>query len=251
MATKRRKRGTGGKEKYYFTPDTQAAIVEWQGTVERAARDKIYVERIHPAFDKLVENLINIYKFIGLHETFAELKSDCINFLFETIGKFDNSRGTNAFSYFNVVAKRWLIVRSKQRAQKTRTSVSLDESESLTDADLKTLHEYNFVQSHEVDMHEFSMKGMRLEMLYEVRDSVQNENEMRCINAIITIYENAENIDIITKTAVMSYMKEITGLSHKQLVLALQGIKRSYKEVRRDMLKGEDEWSGNGEALDE
>ena len=63
---RRRKRGTGPR--MYFTKDTQAAILEYFATDEgdMSEREKIYRERIMPAYLKLVENLINIYKLTGI-----------------------------------------------------------------------------------------------------------------------------------------------------------------------------------------
>ena len=98
-----------------------------------------------PAFEKLAENLINIHKFTSLHDTYDDLKSDCVNFLFETIHKFDGSRGTNAFSYFNVVAKNWLIIKTKQKAQKTKRSVSLDDPDALTSNEQKMIEEQSII----------------------------------------------------------------------------------------------------------
>ena len=93
---KRRK----GKSKLYFTADTQRAIEEWQASELQAERDKLYTFQILPAFDKLAENLILIYGFAKGRHSFDALKNDCITFLYETLHKFDASRGTKAFSYF-------------------------------------------------------------------------------------------------------------------------------------------------------
>lgn len=240
MAAKRKTRGSGQKDKYYFTQETQEAIVRWQAEENINKKNKIYISEIHPAFDKLVENLINIYKFMS-YDSYEELKNDCINFLFEAISKFDNSRGTNAFSYFNVVAKRFLIVKSKQRATKSKNTISLDDSEELTEEDQNMINEHNMVQSHENELASLSLKSLRLDILYEVRHKIQNENEMKCINAVITSYEHAQDIDILTKTAIMNYMREITQLSNKQMTLAMQNIKKSYRSIRKELLKGDDE----------
>ena len=117
----KRKPGAHDPSKMYFNADTQAAIVEYQGLKDdKKARDAIYMTRIAPAFTALVDNLVNIHRFAAVNETVEELKFDCVHFLFETIHKFDSTRGTNAFSYFNVVAKNWLIIRTKQKNTKAR-----------------------------------------------------------------------------------------------------------------------------------
>ena len=108
---RRAKRGKGksSKIKQYFNEDTQLAIEEFQSTESTEEKHKIYDARIRPAFEKLAENLIFIYKFTALHQGYEGLKNDCVSFMYETLYKFDASRGTKAFSYFNVVAKNFLI----------------------------------------------------------------------------------------------------------------------------------------------
>ena len=105
---KRRKGGTS-PSKLYFHAGTQDAIVRYQKSTENGDRNRIYVQEIYPAFEKLAENLMNIHRFTSLHDSFDDLRNDCVNFLFETLLKFDATRGTNAFSYFNVCAKNFLI----------------------------------------------------------------------------------------------------------------------------------------------
>jgi hypothetical protein len=94
--------GTQQNPKFYFTSNTQEAICKFQSSVDKIERERLYVDEIMPAFEKLVENLINIHKFSSMYDSYEDLKSDCVNFLFETIHKFNQSMGTNAFSYFNV-----------------------------------------------------------------------------------------------------------------------------------------------------
>jgi hypothetical protein len=220
--------------KLYFNSGTQEAIVKFQGESVKKERDKLYVDSIMPAFEKLVENLINIHKFTGMHDTYDDLKNDCVNFLFETIHKFDAARGTNAFSYFNVVAKNWLIIRTKQKAQRTKNSVSLDDPMSLTAHDTLVIEEQNTVPSQELFLDVVNNVGNTIDMLHDIREKVKTQNELVCVNAIITIFENIEEIDLLNKSAVLLYMRELSGLSPKQLTTAMQTIKRHYKKSKTD-----------------
>lgn len=220
--------------KLYFNSGTQEAIVQFQSEKAKKEKDKLYVNSILPAFEKLVENLINIHKFTGMHDTYDELKNDCVNFLFETIHKFDAGRGTNAFSYFNVVAKNWLIIRTKQKTQRTKKSVSLDDPTSLTTHEAHIIDEFNIIPSQDLlSDTAFSMENT-VGLLYEIRTKVKSENELTCINAIITIFENIDEIDLLNKSAVLLYMRELSGLSPKQLTTAMQSIKRHYKKSKTD-----------------
>lgn len=234
----RRRRAAGdGKTppKLYFHSGTQDAIVAYQKAKEdRKERERLYVTDILPAFSKLVENLINIHKFTSLHDTFDDLKNDCVNFLFETIGKFDATRGTNAFSYFNVVAKNWLIIKTKQKQQRIKRSVSLDDPESLSQNEQRMIEDHCIVPSQETMLDNRTTAGNIVEMLYDIRDKVKSENELACINSIITIFENIDEVDLLNKSAILLYMRELSGLSPKQLTTTMQAIKRHYKRLKID-----------------
>jgi hypothetical protein len=167
-----------------------------------------------PAFEKLVENLINIYKFTSMHDTYEDLKVDCVNFLFETIHKFDETRGSNAFSYFNVVAKNWLIIKTKQKAQKMKRLVSLDDPDSLSSYETCLIDEHNYIPFKDGDT-EFSNRNDIVNMLFDIRTKVKSENELSCINSVITIFENIDDIDLLPKNLNLNDInkKDIIGFN--------------------------------------
>ena len=219
----------------YFNQNTQAAIVAYQAAAnDKKTRDQLYVKEIMPAFQKLVENLINIHKFTSLHDTYDDLKNDCINFLFETLGKFDGNRGTNAFSYFNVVAKNWLIIRTKQKSQRIKRSVSLDDPDALNANEHRIVEEHCTIPGQDVILEIETASDSILEMLYDIRNKAKTENELACINSIITIFENIDQIDLLNKSAILLYMRELSGLSPKQLTTTMQQIKRHYRRSKNE-----------------
>lgn len=222
--------------KLYFNSDTQAAIVLFQHSKDRREREQIYVETIMPAFMKLVENLINIHKFAGLYDTYDDLKNDCVNFLFETIGKFDPDRGTNAFSYFNVVAKNWLLIKTKQKTQKSKKNVSLDDASLLTNHEKHMIEEHCVLPSQDLLLEDVMSSEETIGLLYEIRKKIRTENELTCINSIITIFENIDDVDLLNKNAILLYMRELSGLSPKQLTTTMQTIKKYYKKVKLEEL---------------
>ena len=232
---RRRRRRKKGSKRLYFHAGTQAAIVAYQlAEDDQKERERLYVTDILPAFSKLVENLINIHKFTALHDSYDDLKNDCVNFLFETIGKFDNSRGTNAFSYFNVVAKNWLIIRTKQKTQRLKRSVSLDDPDALSINENRIIEDYCTIQSSETILVNRITASQIIALLYEIRSKAKTENELSCINAIITIFENINDLDLLNKSAVLLYMRELSGLSPKQLTTTMQTVKKHFRRLKLD-----------------
>jgi hypothetical protein len=226
--------------KLYFNSDTQRAIVEFQSSFDKKEKDKLYVQEIMPAFEKLVENLINIHKFAGLYDSYDDLKNDCVNFLFETIGKFDAARGTNAFSYFNVVAKNWLIIKTKQKSQKTKKNVSLDDPNMLSAYERNIVEEHCTLPSQDIFLEGLKSTETITAILYEIREKARTENELMCINSIITIFESIDEIDLLNKNAILLYMRELSGLSPKQLTTTMQSIKKHYKKIKTEQKDSND-----------
>lgn len=218
----------------YFHAGTQAAIVKFQTLADPKEREKLYVAEIMPAFEKLAENLINIHKFTSLHDTFDDLKNDAVNFLFETIRKFDANRGTNAFSYFNICCKNFLIIRTKQKIQRMKRAVSLDDPDNLTVNENRIIEDHCTVPSQDILVeHRSTAKGI-VNMLHEIRSKAKTENELVACNSIITIFENINDVDMLNKSAILVYMRELSGLSPKQLTTALQNVKRQYRRIKSE-----------------
>lgn len=225
--------------KYYFDKETQAAIVMFQTADSKKEREKIYKNDIMPAFEKLVENLINIYKFSGMHDSYENLKNDCVTFLFETINKFDESRGTTAFSYFNVVAKNWLIIKTKQKNNKQKKNISLDDVQSLTTDELILIENNQTIDSIEEDVFQLESKNELRLMFKHLLSSSKSKNEIACLNSIVTILENIDDIDFINKNAIQLYIKELTGLNQKQLSSTFHNLRKNYKKIKSEYLKNE------------
>ena len=231
---RRRRRGKSkNRPSLYFHAGTQAAIVSYQEANEDddTTRHALYVNDILPAFSKLVENLIFIHGFSKGAASFDLLKNDCVSFLYESIHKWDPSRGTKAFSYFNVVAKNWLIIKSKQRTKRAIRHVSIDDRESLNSSDLFQIENYDAVPPQDSAILSKERTDAIKRLLQEIKGRLSNENELLCITAIITIFDNIDQLDFLNKRALFVYMRDLSSLNPKQLSIAMSTIRKHYKEL--------------------
>tara|TARA_B100000700_G_scaffold322964_1_gene425717 strand:- start:2206 stop:2949 length:744 start_codon:yes stop_codon:yes gene_type:complete len=226
----RRRRGKG-KRNLYFHQGTHDAIVKFQSLECTSGREKLYVSEIFPAFDKLVENLIFIHGFTSTHSSFEDLKNDCVVFLYETLDKFDHTRGTKAFSYFNVVAKNWLIIKSKQRSKQIRRQVSLDDPMSISRRDMSSIESYKIVPAQDTEMIKRESIENLFSLMVEIKKKLSGENEIACIDAIITLFEKIDDIDLLNKRAIFVYLRDISSLNPKQLSIAMSSIRKHYKSL--------------------
>lgn len=233
----KRKEGKTDPSKMYFNMGTQDAIVEHQKCTNKVEKDAIYLTKIMPAFITLVENLMNVHKFnvAGADISVEEIKNDCVTFLYESIHKYDVTRGSAAFSYFNVVAKNWLIIKTKQKATKTKRFVSVDEQDDMSMQDLAAIDNYQSSERLEnTTPHGFIKEKIILMMKDFLKTNSSNDNEELCAKTIIHIFESIEDLDLLNKNAVMYYMRELSGLNSKQLVVSLQAIRKKYKTEKAD-----------------
>jgi len=225
------KTSSGGGLKLYFHAGTHDAIVRFQSEKDDNTRETIYVQEILPAFDKLVENLIFIQGFNISHGNFDDLKSDCVTFLFETLKKFDASRGTKAFSYFNVVAKNWLIVKNRQRAKSAKRMCSIDDKDAINEIELLDLENYTVDQNQDANLIKQDANLSIFMLLEDIRCDMLCENEIKCIEAIKKIFNEIEDIEILNKRAIFVYVRDITGLTPKQLSISMSSIRKKYKDL--------------------
>lgn len=227
----RKKPGT--KTINYFDHNTQKAIVAYQGDKTYEGKNKIYLTQIYPAFDQLVENLINVYGFMVMYESREDLKNECLEFLYGALPKFNVEKGSKAFSYFNVVAKNWLTIKSKQNAKKAQTYISIDNKDAISHQDLETIESYKIAPDGEEVMSGREFRGQISALVKEIGGKVKTENEQNCVKAIKILIENLEEVDLLNKRAILLYLREITGLSSKQLSIVLASLKKHYKELKK------------------
>lgn len=228
------RRKPGQKRNMYFTKDTQAAIEEYQQEPERTKREVIYKEKISSAFNQLAESLIYVYGFNSPYETVASMKVDCVAFLYETIHKWDPARGTKAFSYFNVVAKNWLIIRCRNAKKNYHRHVSMSEMSHLSAADKHTIANYQVVPGPDEILEKANFKNELMQVIAELENRVKKQNEVLCVQAIKTVFNNIDNLDFLNKRAIYVYIREISGLNSKQLSVAMSKIRKHYKQIVQD-----------------
>ena len=63
-------------------------------------------------------------------------------------------------------------------------------------------------------------------------------NERKVLEAVRTVLDNSENIEIFNKKAVYLYLREITGLNTKQVVNNLNKLRVKYRSFKSDWNKG-------------
>lgn len=218
----------------YFNQDTQLAIIDFQSNPNIEEKKKIFVERIKPAFEKLIENIINVYHFnlsnLDVH------KNDCMSFLFENLYKWDHTRGSLAFSYFNIICKNWFVQKTKGAKKRAKTNVHFDRDLLFA---LEHSNDSVQVPPHEEAILNAEYMHLLKEEIASWRKKLAKKQEKLVLEAVIHLMENPDRISLYNKKAVYLYIREITGLNTKQIVTNLTKLRKRYDLFKKRYQNGD------------
>lgn len=223
------------KSNNYFDQNTEDAIVRFQKEPNIETKKKIFVSDVRPSFLKLIENIIFVYKFHTLGEIDV-LKNDCMSFLFETLYKFDATKGHKAFSYFNVIAKNWFIQKVKVHKKKNKSDVYFDK---VLVNKLEKSENDALVHDYEESLINVEFLELLKEEIKKWRGKFDKKQEKLVLEAIILLINNPDLISIYNKKGIYLYIREITGLNTKQIVTNLSKIRKKYDIFKTKYDEGE------------
>lgn len=217
----------------YFGPEVDEAIVEYLKE-ESSLKQKsiVFRDKIYPAFEKLAT--YHYHKFPVTRN--EEIISECIAFLYEQIRKFDFENNKRGFPYFNIIAKHFFIGKLKQ--QNKESANNRDMVVSLQDSKLATSDEF-FDEDFEAKIEDNQFMALFEENLAQWQDKFTKDHEKRVVDALVDLFKNVENIDIIKKKAVFLYLKEQTGLNSKQIAINLNKIKKKFHNLKKKYDRGD------------
>ena len=229
MAKKRKPR----TKRMYFTKVHEDAIIEFNDpNTDMKRKSELYENLIHPALDEMVDKIVYTYKFTTL-PNIAELQQDFKVYLVTILYKFKPEKGHKAFSYFSVITKNWFIAQVKKNKKKNQRETSLEGQV-----------EAGFEPGMEDVYHENRERQEFMNLLKEEIaswDSISmRPNERKVYDAINTLIDNADKIEIFNKKAIYLYLREITGLNTKQIVVQLSKMRQKYADFKQRYENGEE-----------
>jgi len=221
------------KKNHYFTKDHEDAIVRYAQTTSRQERSELYINWIQPAFNEMVDKIVFTYKFTNL-PNIDYLRDECKIWLMTILDKYDQSKGSKAFSYFSVITKNWFIHKVKKQQKRNRREIDFgnlskryeEQYLSTTESYLSEREEEEFWISFYAELKSWDVTGMK-------------ENDVRVYEAIKILFDSKEDIEIFNKKAIYLYLREITGLNTKQIVNSLKKFRKKYSNFKQDWESGE------------
>jgi len=222
---------------YYFTQDHENAIILYTKSSDLREKTKLYETYIGPAFSEMVDKIVYTYKFTNLPNVDC-LRDECKFWLTTILEKYDPNRGSKAFSYFSVITKNWFIQKTKKNAKNLRRHINIGDLHG--EMEQKYCVETN---PYEKDREQQEFWGILMTNLdaWLIKEQARNptSNDTRVLLAIQGLLSNPDDLEILNKKAIYLYLREITGLTTKQIATSLKKYRDRYKVFKDDWNNGE------------
>ena len=213
-----------GSSRYYFTDETEDAIVRYNASTDFDERSKIYGEEIHYAYFKLTQNIIHTFKFYYTEvDQIEHLQHEIITYLLSKIHLFDPSRGAKAYSYFGTIVKRWLILYNTKNYKKRIQKVDVVELDRNDDFRYNPGEE---VVKSDLDKYMDLYVGHVSENIF---DLFPKGNDAQIADAILELFRKRENIEIFNKKALYIYIREMVDVKTPKITRIAQQLHTIFK----------------------
>ena len=207
------------KKNYYFTQETEDAIIRYNNEEDPAIRNQIYSKDIDYPFDKLAENIIHTFKFYYFDVSPDEVKHEVVSFLVMNIHKFKEGKG-KAFSYFSVVAKNYLILNNNANYKRYKTHHDLIVLDSKKNA-RKAAADREVNEDNKLFV-ELLIKYWE-ENIFKVFSKAR---EIAVADAIVELFRRSGTIENFNKKALYILIREMTGIRTQYITKVINIMKK-------------------------
>lgn len=214
----------------YFGKDTELDIIRYNSLTDEGERSQLYEQSIHPALNKLVENVIHKYKFYYYESTYEDLKHDTVLYLHERLSKYSQTKG-KAFSYFTIVARNYLIVRTTENyeSQVNRDPLLIIDERRNIATEVMIKERQDLLSDF---MKEWSTWGIdHVERLFA------RERDQRIADAVFVLFRNCENIDNYNKKALYILIREQADVRTQYITRVINRLREIFNEMSEDYLE--------------
>jgi len=225
-------------QKMYFGEEQEQAVIRFQEAESEEEKNKIFKEYLEEPLTIMVESIIRRYKLYRRDMSFHDTHVDTTSFLATKIHKFDSTTNNRAYSYFGTICKNYLMGAIQKDTKEFNRTIPYDDiSPSLEDSS-----EFSYlIDASQLDYREVITK-MSVKLEEFMNTEKLNENEIKLGYALLEIFNNFDGIFQIgegnkfNKNLILLSVRDMTGLTTKEIRIALKKYKKIYDGVLGEFL---------------
>jgi|TARA_R110000823_G_scaffold194037_1_gene325441 hypothetical protein len=241
MSEEPKKRGRKRTSNLYFGPDQEKAVVDFLTTESYSERNKIYNEYLRHPINKMIDSIIRRYKLYRKDYTFEDMHADTLSFLVTKMHNFKPAKNKKAYSYFGTICKHYLLGQLIKDDKKLRTDLRYDDVYKT----VETMDDfiYNNIEDKDKTPLDIFIGEISASIKLELETTKLNENEIKVGNSLVTvldswetIFEQIESGNKYNKNLILSYIREMTDLSTKDIRVSMKKFKKIYILLKNDKI---------------
>ena len=239
MSEEPKKRGRKRTSNLYFGPDQEEAVVKFLTSESYSERNKIYNEFLKDPINKMVESIIRRYKLYRKEYDYEDVHSDTLSFLITKMHNFKPDKNKKAYSYFGTICKHYLLGQLIKDDKKMKSDVSYEDVYKT----VETMDDQMYsIDDQKMQLDDF-IKEISASIKAEIQHTKVSETEYKVGDALIkildnweTIFEQVESGNKYNKNLILSYIREITDLTTKDIRVGMRRFKKMYLLIKNDKI---------------
>lgn len=229
----------------YFSEDEERYFKEYVETNDMSYKNKLFNEKLYPAFSKMVESIIRRYGLFTPDEDFEETFNDAMSYMLTKVNNFDFSKGKKAYSYCGTVCKNYLMAKRQKTMTNRNRVLSYENIYDESNPDERE------VDTETAELISFN-QGMIDRILSIIVDMVENrekyllsDNEVKVGKTLIYMLQNTPSFFRVVETrkfnksVVLYFIKENTLMKTKDIREAMRKYKLIYSFAKEEYVKKE------------
>ena len=236
MSEEPTKRGRKRTINLYFGPIQEEAVVLFLNSSDEEERNKIFNTHLRAPLNKMIESIIRRYKLYRKEYTFEDIHADTLSFLATKMEKFQPSKNKKAYSYFGTICKNYLLGQLLKADKRMKSDLSYEDMYSTVEK--MDDYIYHIEDEDKTPLEEF-IKEISASIKAETQHVKITENELRVGDALITVLDNWETIfeqvesgNKYNKNLILSYIRELSGLTTKDIRVSMRRYKKIYSALK-------------------
>ena len=219
--------------KQYFGPPQEQAVRIFLTATTWDEKNMVYNEFLRDPLIKMIDSIIRRYKLYRPNMEFTDIHTDTLSFLVTKMEKFKPAKGKKAYSYFGTICKNYLMGQIMKDNRDRNRKVSYED----ISYHLEQKEEFSYTLfDGDVEV-ETIMTALVNELKKFTLENRLNVNEEKIGFCLIDVFENYESIFIagkgnkFNKNIILYQLREMSGLTTKEIRSALKPFKSLYIEI--------------------
>ncbi len=239
MSEEPKKRGRKRTSNLYFGPEQEQAVVKFLTSESYSERNKIYNEFLRYPINKMVESIIRRYKLYRKEYDYEDVHADTLSFLVTKMHNFKPDKNKKAYSYFGTICKHYLLGQLIKDDKKMKSDLSYEDVYKT----VETMDDQIYsIDDHKMQLDDF-IKEISASIKAELQHTKVSETELKVGDALIkildsweTIFEQVGSGNKYNKNLILSYIREITDLTTKDIRVGMRRFKKMYALIKNDKI---------------